>query len=145
MSTENNPQSLTIASELTAARQVEQHLITRLRDQQCPKDVLFAIRLALEEALSNAIKHGNRLDPNKTVTVKFSVTPDELRIVITDQGPGFNPLVVPDPTTDDHLEQPNGRGIMLMRAYMDQVEYNSRGNEVRMVKRIRPSASKQAG
>ena len=145
MSNENSPQSLTIASELTAARQVEQHLITRLRQRSCPQDVLFAIRLALEEALSNAIKHGNGLDPSKTVTVKFSVGPDELRIVITDQGGGFDPSGVPDPTTDDHLEEPNGRGIMLMRAYMDEVDYNSRGNEVRMVKRIGPSASKQAG
>ena len=145
MSTDDTSQSLTIASELTAARQVEQHLITQLRQRNCPQDILFAIRLALEEALSNAIKHGNGLDPSKTVTVEFSVGPDELCIVVTDQGAGFDPSGVPDPTTDDHLEQPNGRGIMLMRAYMDQVDYNSRGNEVRMVKRIRHSTSKQAG
>jgi serine/threonine-protein kinase RsbW len=145
VSTDDTSQSLTIASELTAARQVEQHLITQLRQRNCPQDILFAIRLALEEALSNAIKHGNGLDPSKTVTVEFSVGPDELCIVVTDQGAGFDPSGVPDPTTDDHLEQPNGRGIMLMRAYMDQVDYNSRGNEVRMVKRIRHSTSKQAG
>ena len=145
MNNDNTSQSLTIASELTAARQVEQHLITRLREQSCPQDILFAIRLALEEALSNAIKHGNRLDPTKTVTVRFSVGSDEIKIVITDQGSGFDPSTVPDPTTDEHLEEPNGRGIMLMQAYMDQVSYNDRGNEVCMIKRIRPSASKQAG
>ncbi|NIA07260.1 MAG: ATP-binding protein [Actinobacteria bacterium] len=145
MSSDSTSQSLTIASELTAARQVEQYLMTSLRERSCPQDILFAVRLALEEALSNAIKHGNGLDPSKTVTVKFSVGPDKLQIAIADQGDGFNPLAVPDPTTDDHLEQPNGRGIMLMRAYMDEVAYNSRGNEVRMVKCIRPSSSKQAG
>ena len=145
MSSDDISQSLTIASDLTAARRVEQHLLTSLRQRSCPQDTLFAIRLALEEALSNAIKHGNGLDPSKTVTVEFSVSPDELRIVITDQGRGFNPSTVPDPTTDDHLEQPNGRGIMLMRAYMDEVAYNPQGNEVRMVKRFRPSANKQAG
>ena len=145
MTKEDAAQSLTIASELTAARQVEQHLISRLRAQSCPQEVLFAIRLALEEALSNAIKHGNGLDPAKTVTVKFTVSADELKIVITDQGRGFNPEGVPDPTTDEHLEEPNGRGIMLMRAYMDEVNYNPRGNEVRMVKRLKASASKQAG
>ncbi len=145
MSSDDSSQSLTIASDLTAARQIEQHLITRLRDRSCPQETLFAIRLALEEALSNAIKHGNGLDPKKTVTVTFSVDPDLVRIVITDQGTGFDPSSVPDPTTDDHLEEPNGRGIMLMQAYMDQVSYNDRGNEVCMIKRIRPSASKQAG
>lgn len=145
MNSDDSSQSLTIASELTAARQVEQHLITRLRERSCPQDILFAIRLALEEALSNAIKHGNGLDPKKTVTVTFSVSSDQVRIVIADQGTGFDPSSVPDPTTDDHLEEPNGRGIMLMRAYMDEVSYNSRGNEICMIKRITPSASKQAG
>ena len=145
MTNEDIPHSLTIASELTAARQVEQHLLTLLRAQNYPDESLFAIRLAMEEALSNAIKHGNRLDPKKKVTVTFSVGPDEVRLMVADQGSGFEPSGVPDPTSDEHLEDPNGRGIMLMRAYMDEVSYNSQGNEVRMVKRIRPSASKQAG
>ena len=138
-------QSLTINSDLAATRQVEQHLLTQLRAHNYPEDFLFAIRLALEEALSNAIKHGNGLDPAKTVTVRFAITSQEVQLIVTDQGRGFAPSDVPDPTTDDHLEEPNGRGIMLMRAYMDEVTYNTAGNEVRMVKRIRPSASKQAG
>jgi len=137
-------QSLTIASELAATRRVEQHLLAQLRAQNYPDDCLFAIRLALEEALSNAIKHGNHLDPAKTVTVRFAISPDEVQLIISDQGRGFDPLVVPDPTTKEHLEDPNGRGIMLMRAYMDEVSYNFQGNEVRMVKRIRASRSKQA-
>ena len=138
-------QSLTIASELTATRQVEQHLLTQLRAQNYPDDCLFAIRLALEEALSNAIKHGNHLDPAKIVTVRFSISPDEVQLIIIDQGRGFDPLAVPDPTTKEHLEDPNGRGIMLMRAYMDEVSYNFKGNEVRMVKRIRPARNRQVG
>ncbi|MCK4851262.1 MAG: ATP-binding protein, partial [Phycisphaerae bacterium] len=71
---------LTISSELSSARQVEQRLITELRRQNYPDDCLFAVRLALEEALSNAIKHGNRLDPDKTVTVRFAVEPEKVQL-----------------------------------------------------------------
>ena len=137
-------QNLTINSDLAATRQVEQHLLTQLRAHNYPEDFLFAIRLALEEALSNAIKHGNGLDPAKVVTVRFAISTQEVQLIVTDQGRGFDPNAVPDPTTNEHLEDPNGRGIMLMRAYMDEVSYNSEGNEVRMLKRIRPSRSKQA-
>ena len=145
MSKEKPLQSLTISSQLASARKVEQHLIAELHRHNYSDDCLFAIRLALEEALSNAIKHGNGLDPEKTVTVQFSVTPEQICLIITDQGRGFDPDAVPDPTTDEHLEDPSGRGITLMRAYMDEVAYNSRGNEVRMVKRITSSQSRQAG
>jgi serine/threonine-protein kinase RsbW len=94
----------------------------------------FAIRLALEEALYNAIKHGNRLDRAKTVEVTYDVDRDRAVFTVTDQGGGFDPTSVPDPTTDENLEKPSGRGIMLMRAYMDQVSYDGTGNRVRLVK-----------
>ena len=145
MNTDHSFQCLSISSELRSVRQVEQSVIARLHHHNCPDDCLFAIRLALEEGLANAIKHGNRLDPEKTVNIKFSVNPDEVQIIITDQGQGFDPSAVPDPTTDEHLEDPSGRGITLMHAYMDEVVYNSRGNEVRMLKRISSSQSRQAG
>ncbi len=145
MNTNHPLQCLSISSELSSARQVEQRLITELRRHHYPDDCLFAVRLALEEALSNAIKHGNQLDPDKTVTVRFSVEPEKVQLIITDQGQGFDPAAVPDPTTDEHLEDPSGRGITHMHAYMDEVTYNSRGNEVRMLKRITSSRSRQAG
>ena len=141
----NQPgQCLNISSELTSAQKVEQRLVAELRRHSYPDECLFAVRLALEEALSNAIKHGNRFDPDKTVTVSFAVEPEKVQLIITDQGQGFDPGAVPDPTTDEHLEDPSGRGITLMRAYMDEVVYNSRGNEVRMLKRISSSQSRQA-
>lgn len=145
MNTDHSFQCLSISSELRSVRQVEQSVIAHLHHHNCPDDCLFAIRLALEEGLANAIKHGNRLDPEKTVNIKFSVNPDEVHIIITDQGQGFDLAAVPDPTTDEHLEDPSGRGITLMHAYMDEVVYNSRGNEVRMLKRISSSQSRQAG
>ena len=144
MNNNNSFQCLSISSELCSARQVEQHLLAELHRHKYPDDCLFAVRLALEEALSNAIKHGNQLDPDKKVTVKFYVEPEKIQIIITDQGQGFDPTAVPDPTTDEHLEDPSGRGITLILAYMDDVAYNSRVNEVRMLKRISTSHDTQA-
>ena len=95
----------------------------------------FAIKLAVEEALNNAIKHGNQHDPHKTVEVRYDISDEKAVIVITDQGKGFSLVSVPDPTADENLEKPSGRGLMLMRAYMDEVQHNEAGNQVYMMKR----------
>ena len=124
-----------IPSEWNAVRQVEERLLTEISNHGYSEASIFAIKLALEEGLANAIRHGNRFDPTKKVEVAFEVDDTRTIITITDQGPGFDPKVVPDPTTDENLEKPNGRGIMLMRAYMDEIRYNPRGNQVRIVKR----------
>ncbi len=92
----------------------------------------FAVRLALEEAVANAFRHGNAEDPNKTVTVRYEVTPHEIHLSIEDEGSGFDPGSVPDPTEDENLEIPSGRGIMLMRAYMTSVEIVAPGNRIDM-------------
>ncbi len=94
----------------------------------------FAIKLALEEGLNNAICHGNGYDPKKLVEVIYDVNSQRAEIIITDQGQGFHPKDVPDPTTDENIEKPCGRGIMLIRAYMDEMDFNTCGNQVRMVK-----------
>ena len=96
---------------------------------------MFAVRLALDEALANAIRHGNQSDESKTVTIDFTVDEEQIVISITDQGPGFHPDQIPDPTLDENLERPCGRGVMLMRAYMTDVYFNDCGNCVTMVKR----------
>ncbi|MBS0206950.1 MAG: ATP-binding protein [Planctomycetes bacterium] len=95
----------------------------------------FGIRLALDEALVNAIKHGNGFHPEKTVKVICLIEDDLFRIEIEDQGPGFRLEDVPDPTDEENLERPCGRGIMLMRSFMSRIEYNSSGNKVLLEKR----------
>ena len=109
------------------ARELERH--------HYQQEAMFAIRLALEEALTNAVRHGNRNDTSKTVTVRYAVTDDQATIVIRDEGRGFAPHDVPDPTTPERLRIPNGRGIMLIRAYMDEVDFRDDGRELRVVKR----------
>ncbi len=94
----------------------------------------FAIKLALEEALTNAIKHGNQCDRSKSIIVRYAVTPQKAVVIVRDEGGGFLPDDIPDPTTPDRLPLPDGRGIMLLRAYMDEVVYRDNGREVYFVK-----------
>lgn len=92
----------------------------------------FGVRIALEEALSNAFKHGNGDDPVKTVTLDCRVDEKCIRIEIEDQGQGFDPGSVPDPTEQENLEIPAGRGLMLMRSFMTEVTIPPPGNRVEM-------------
>ena len=94
---------------------------------------MFAIRLAIEEAVVNAFRHGNRSDPSKVVFFRAAIGPDEARFEIEDQGPGFDPAEITDPTVDENLEITSGRGVMLIKAYMTEVEYLPPGNRMRMV------------
>lgn len=95
---------------------------------------IFGVHLSLEEAVVNAIKHGNREDPGKQVHVICKVAQDRFWILVEDEGPGFDPCKVPDCTLDENLDKPSGRGLMLMRNYMTAIEYNDQGNRVVMEK-----------
>jgi len=110
-------------------------LLAELKSQQWLEQDVFAVHLSLEEAIVNAILHGNAGDPKKLVEITFQVSETELRVEIIDEGSGFNPDALPDPTADENLEKPSGRGVMLMRHYMDHVQYNKAGNQVVMVKK----------
>ena len=125
---------LTITSELAEARRVQDLIEEALQAAAYAETDIFAIKLALEEAIVNAIKHGNQMDPDKRVQVVYNVTPARFDIRITDEGSGFNPEDVPDPTDPDNLERPCGRGLLLMRGFMTEVEYHGRGNVVSMSK-----------
>lgn len=113
-------------------------LLSRLGENGWPEEDKFGIHLAVEEALMNAIKHGNQRDPEKFVDVKYYLSAEMLRVAITDEGEGFDPNDVPDPTLDENLELPSGRGLMLMRTFMSFVEYNAKGNGVLMEKKKSP-------
>ena len=117
-----------IPSRAGAGRPLLQELLEQLKRQHWVQHDIFSVQLAVEEALVNAIKHGNRLDHAKQVHVACRVAPDLLRVEITDQGRGFDLAAVPNPTDPEHLESPRGRGIMLMRSFMSRVQYNDLGN-----------------
>lgn len=126
--------TLVISSTKVAAAKVCRELLSEVEANDYAKDDIFAIHLALDEAVVNAVKHGNSLDPEKKVTLKWRVTDEKFEISVTDTGDGFKPGELPDPRCGENLEKPSGRGVLLMRSYMDVVEFNDRGNCVHMVK-----------
>jgi serine/threonine-protein kinase RsbW len=126
-----------IPSDPAEARRVQDEIERLLRAHRVGEKDIFGIRLALEEALVNAIKHGNQMDRSKKVAIGCAVHGERLEIHITDEGSGFDPGDVPDPTTVENIERPCGRGLMLMRHYMNEVSFNGRGNSVRMYKVLR--------
>lgn len=134
---DNLTRQVVISSDLKAARKAEQKLLREISARGYDEQTVFAIKLAVEEGLNNAVRHGNGYDSNKRVVFEFDVNAERVEVVITDEGLGFNPDSIPDPTVDENLEKPSGRGIMLMRAYMDKVEYNSKGNRIFMIKHNR--------
>jgi serine/threonine-protein kinase RsbW len=124
-----------ITTNLRAARKVADQVLKEARACGYREEAVFAIKLAMEEALINAIRHGNRSDPAKRVVVEFEIDSGKAVLQVTDEGEGFRPEDLPDPTADENLECPSGRGVMLMRAYMDEVRFSPRGNTVRMMRR----------
>lgn len=103
------------------------------------EDVAFGIDMAVREAVTNAVVHGNKLDDAKVVELRLSGTANGFEIGVHDQGAGFNPNDVPDPTQDENILKTSGRGIFFMRNFMDEVEWSSDprgGTNVRMSKKL---------
>lgn len=126
----------TLPSDLKLQLDVHQRIVAQIRKAGCTERDEFCIRLALEEGLTNAMKHGNNFDPKKKVRVTSAINDGISTIVIEDEGPGFVPDAVPDPTTNENLGRPSGRGVLLIRSFMDSVSYNERGNRVTMKKTL---------
>ncbi len=104
-------------------------LLDALKKEKWNDDILFDIRLAVEEALTNAVRHGNREDPSKKIQFQFTLDSErnQVTIIVEDQGKGFDPSKTSS----------KGYGLVLMRQFMDEVRYNRQGNQVKMTKRRR--------
>ena len=122
--------SIVLPNERGSSRLVTDDLLEQLGLFGWSPEEIFAVHLAAEEALVNAAVHGNKLDPLKRVHVECEVSSDLIRLTVTDEGPGFDPEAVPDCTLAERLECASGRGVMLMRSFMNRVEYNAKGNSV---------------
>jgi serine/threonine-protein kinase RsbW len=125
----------TIPSDTSEGLRVQGRILDLVTEHGFSEREVFGIRLSLEEAIVNAIKHGNKYDDDKVVRIAWKVHEGELFVEIEDQGNGFNPSDVPDPTAPENLDRPSGRGLMLMKNFMDGVMYSEKGNFVAMRKR----------
>ena len=128
------PVRVSLKSDLKAAARLPNRIAKQLERTSFDPREIFGMKLALEEALVNAIKHGNRLDPAKKVKVVFQVLPERFEIRIADEGPGYDPGLVRDCQADENLTRPAGRGLLLMRHYMTEVVVHPPGNQLSMTK-----------
>lgn len=129
-----NSYSVVVGGVASAITGVHQEMLSKLEACDFSQDDIFAIHLALEEAFLNAIKHGNKMDPTKEIKIDYSIDSKKIEICLADEGDGFDPNIIPDPRYGDNLYKTEGRGLFLMRSYMDVVEFNDRGNSVRMIR-----------
>lgn len=129
--------------ELTLPSRIESVEQAALEAEQFAKSVgldeefISAIDLAVRESVINAVKHGNKFDETKQVEVKFAKLPEGFEVTVRDFGPGFNVDEVPDPTNPDNLLKASGRGILFMRAFMDEVEWSNHAGGGLVVKMLK--------
>ena len=128
--------SATLPSSLDAYQDFVQSALDSLSELGWSQCDLFAVHMALEESISNAVRHGNKEDPAKKVQVEMRLSADHFWARICDEGPGFCPADVPDCCAPERREIPGGRGLTLMQAFMTLVQYNDRGNCVTLEKRL---------
>ena len=127
---------VSLSAERNAVDPVVRNVMEIVREMQCATGKEDDIELALTEALANAVVHGAKEDPSKTV--ECIVACDEQRgmlIMVRDPGPGFDPASLPDPCTGNNIYSSHGRGIFLINQLMDEVKFHKNGTEIHMVKR----------
>jgi len=128
--------TLRLPSEVACIEEAVE-LVTRhcLAGHDTTRKTRFRLQVVLSEALSNAIVRGNREDHGKWVHVRAELGPDAIRLVVTDEGPGFDPRAVPEPIRPEQLDEANGRGLYLIRKLVDAVQFNEQGNSICMILR----------
>ncbi len=128
-----------LESTLDSVDQADQAALNLARKVGFGEDDQNSISMAVRECMVNAVAHGNKYNARKKVYLKLEALPDALVVSIGDEGEGFNEVDVPDPLAQENLLKQSGRGLLLMRAFMDECEHSARvpqGTLVRMVKRL---------
>jgi serine/threonine-protein kinase RsbW len=136
---------LELPNDLRAIERSVDYLMDKGREVGFDYDRLrLNFRVGLTEALANAMLYGNCRDPRKRVRVEAHLTPREIMVQVTDEGRGFDPRSLLDPTLPSNRARSGGRGIFLIRQLMDRVEFNDRGNSIKMVLLSRRIASRES-
>lgn len=136
---------LDIPNDLASIEEAVQYVVDRC--SVCGNDLRrlrLNLRVGLTEALANAILYGNGHDPSKRVKVEVAFHQSQITARVTDEGGGFDPCHIPDPTCPANIMKPSGRGIFLMRKLLDEVHFNDRGNSVTLILRL-PAGGEASG
>ena len=120
--------SIALVSKLSAFEGICRDILYELENNGYSRDDIFAVHLAIEESFINAVKHGNNCDDSKKVSIDYTITEKKFEICIADQGVGFDQDSVPDPRRQENLYKTGGRGLLLIRSFMNKVEFNKQGN-----------------
>ena len=123
---------LRIKSKVANIRAVENEIDNITGDEGINQENYGKILIATLEAVNNAILHGNKSDKNKHVDIEILLNENKMVITVTDEGRGFKPREVPDPTKPENIEAMNGRGIFLMKKLADEIQFNKKGNSVKL-------------
>jgi serine/threonine-protein kinase RsbW len=124
--------TLNISSKIENLRTVEKMVDEIATENKLGSEIYGNILIATLEAANNAILHGNKLDNNKEVNIKFVLNKEELHIYVQDEGEGFDYQNIPDPTAPENIENINGRGIFLMEKLSDNIEFTENGSSVEL-------------
>ena len=122
------------SSNMGTAHSLIDTVMSELQNSEWSSKEQFAINLALEEALVNAVQHGNHSDPDKSVHFSCRLTNSSVKFRVEDEGDGFDPNAVPDPTDDEHIMNISGRGVLLIKGFVSRVWWNDKGNVVEFEK-----------
>ena len=129
---DTNSESRIVMGTREAFDEIQDNVLVRMNDFHYTETDLFSVRVAIEEALANALLHGHQGDKSLKIEVAWKVDGTSVEISVKDQGRGYDPAMVPDPTADENLNIPSGRGLAMISAFMDEVVLNERGNRVCM-------------
>ena len=130
---------LTIPSRLEEMEAVHALIEQAIKEYKLSDEMAHWIELTISESMINAIQHGNKADPAKEATLRISSNGDVIEVIVEDQGKGFSLDSIADPTDLANLLKPSGRGILIIRSFMDEVDLLPReggGSRLRMVKKI---------
>lgn len=125
-------QTLTLPSDLDKLSALDTFLLSIQEHHKIKEDLFVDVMLAVVEAVTNGIIHGNKLDASKFVTITFRKFDNTLIFTVEDEGMGFNPNHLPNPIDDENLLKSGGRGVFLIKHYSDEVEFSDKGNRVTM-------------
>ena len=128
-------QKRTILGDRDSFDEVQDVVLALMEQFEYSEHDLFSVRVAFEEALANALLHGHQGDVSNVIEVTWIVNDESVELEVIDQGRGYDPETIPDPTANENLTLPSGRGLAMIHAFMHDVHVNVRGNHLRMIRR----------